>query len=259
MNSFSQSPIPRRAIALLPVLLIVAACSSDSLSPKGARSLSLSFSTAPRSSASPSTAPATSVSATDAIVLTKVQLVLSDIELAKGGAGCTESEQGQQGECDGLELAPVLIDLPVTAGVTTALTTTVPQGTYSGLDAAIKPLRSDDASSTALLTANPSFAGKSLRVEGTYGGVPFTFFSDVSSELQLTFVPPLVVSTDKPNLNVTVAVDLQSWFLAPDGITRLNPADPTNAATIAANIRRSFRAFEDDNEDGREDSQSSGE
>lgn len=250
MNRFSQSPMPVRAAAVLPLLLLAAACSSDTLSPKSARSLSLSFSTAPRTATAPSLAPSTSTAPADAIVFTKVQLVLADVELARSSASCTTTAQGQEGECESLELAPVLIDLPVTPGATTALTNTVPEGTYSGLDAAIKPLRSDDAGAAALLAANPSFAGKSVRVEGTYGGAPFVFFSDVSSELQLTFAPPLVVTTAKPKLNVTVAVDPQTWFLAADGTTRLNPADPANAATIAANIRRSFRAFEDDNEDG---------
>jgi hypothetical protein len=42
------------------------------------------------------------------------------------------------------------------------------------------------------------------------------------------------------------------WFRAPDG-SRLSPLDPAAREAILANIRASFNAFEDDDEDGIED------
>ncbi len=89
-----------------------------------------------------------------------------------------------------------------------------------------------------------------MRVEGTYKGTAFVYSAPVDAELELRFNPPLVVnSTSK---NITVDVDVASWFKDSSGAA-LDPSSPANAATIAANIRKSFNVFEDDNEDGESD------
>ena len=225
-------------------VVLTSAC-SDSVAPSGARSLSVSFATA-------KAAPARSISASlaaspaDSIILSKAQLVLSNIELSKVGGTCTVTSQGHQGDCQDIEVNPAAIELPLTAGAKTAFAVGIPEGTYSGLEAEISPARAGSSIATAL----PELAGKSIRVEGTYGGAPFVYSTDISADLELSFSPPIAVTKD--GLNVTVGVDVNSWFRDASG-ARLDPRNAANAATINANIRRSFKAYEDDDKDGGDD------
>ena len=52
--------------------------------------------------------------------------------------------------------------------------------------------------------------------------------------------------------NITLDIDASKWFVAADG-SRLDPRDAANKAAIEANIRASFNAFEDDDENGEDD------
>jgi hypothetical protein len=67
----------------------------------------------------------------------------------------------------------------------------------------------------------------------------------------MDFDPPLVI--DATTKNATVAIDVRKWFLNPDG-TMIDPTTATagsmNLSQIENNIRRSFHAFEDEDEDG---------
>ena len=94
-----------------------------------------------------------------------------------------------------------------------------------------------------------------MHVEGTFNGTPFTYDGNASAELELTFATPIVV--DASGMNITVNVDLSTWFV--DGSGSL--VDPTtansggaNESLVARNIHQSFEAFEDDNKDGTDDS-----
>jgi hypothetical protein len=66
---------------------------------------------------------------------------------------------------------------------------------------------------------------------------------------------PLVV-TDGTPVSVTVNVSVNDWFTNADG-SLIDPstvlANPSVLARVKARIRASFRAFEDDDHDGKED------
>jgi len=72
--------------------------------------------------------------------------------------------------------------------------------------------------------------------------------------VELEFNPPLVV--DAAGKNVTVQVDVGSWFKASGGAIidprTANPGQP-NASAVAARIKASLRGFNDDNKDGKDD------
>ena len=243
----------------------VAAC-ADSTGPRGTRPVTVSFTTSSASAASASLAPLTllgSTSAADALVITKAQLVLSRIELQKAGASCTSTEaagddnDGDQ-ECAELELAPTVVDLPVNGTVVSKLQVAVPTGTYSALEAKISPVHLNNEhngkGSAAFLAAHPDLAGVSIRVEGTFNGKAFTFTSPVKAEIETKFNPPLDVTTATPN--ITINADLSNWFKTSSG-TLIDPATANaggpNAELVAQNIRRSFKAFRDDDHDGHDD------
>lgn len=198
----------------------------------------------------------------DALVITRAQLVVARMELARAGAVCTSDDAAGDDDdgdddCAELELAPSVVELPVNGTVVDELSVAVPAGSYSALEARMRPIRDNGGrghGSAAFLLAHPDLEGVSVLVEGTFNGSPFTFTSDVSTGAEQTFAPPLDVG-DTP-LNLTVQVDLAAWFASSSGgliDPRTATAGTEDARLIAANIKRSFRAFRDDDHDGHED------
>ena len=260
------------AAALGLCLVLASACSSaDRTAGPNARPLSLSFTT--RAKASPSVVGASSINQLtvaaggNTLVINKAQVVFSKIELAAvSTTACTGDDAvqlvstdmsggGDNSECEELRADPALVALPVDASVTTALVSTVPAGTYTDFQARIRPVNPNTTAGAAFLATHPTFAGVSVHVEGTYNGTAFTYDGESNAKLELAFSPPIVVM-DASGLNITVNVDLSTWFR--DGAGGLvDPATAntggTNEALVEHNIHESFEAFEDDNHDGHDD------
>jgi hypothetical protein len=252
--------------ALLGMTALLAGC-TDSTSASAGRPMSVSFATGSASPAatmsiSPSGASRsiTATSGANTLVISKAQVVVARMELARAGASCTSTsaagdDQSDEHQCAELTLAPSLVDLPVDATIASPLQINIPAGTYSALEAKIRPVRGDadhGKGSAAFLTAHPEFAGVTVRVEGTYNGKAFVYTGAPRAEFETVFNPPIVV--DAAPANVTVQVDLATWFKDASGAL-IDPSS-TNAdamATIANNIRRSFRAFHDDDRNGKDD------
>jgi hypothetical protein len=242
------------------------ACSSDTTNPgtmPGAVSLSFATTGATTTSASAATNPTgvfALAAATDSLVITKAQIVLSRLELQRSGATCTSTESAgdddkiDNSSCAELELAPSIVSLSVTGGVTQALNSSIPSGTYTAFEAKIRSVEAKKAASTAFLAAHPEMAGASVRVEGTFNGKAFTYTGAPKAELEGLFNPPLVA--DSTGANITINVDLANWFRTSSG-TLVDPASANaggaNAALVMSNIARSFKAFRDDDHDGHDD------
>lgn len=240
--------------AALAVIVVggLAACSDTTGTARVPVTLSLSGIASTRLAMAPN-GPSASVTITgggNTIVITKAQVVLSHIELAQSeSASCVVS--GDDHDCEEMRIDPMLVDLPVTPTVTQELSVTLPAGTYHEFEAKISAPRSGEPGAAAFLAAHPDFAGKSLHVEGTFNGTPFVYDGAPKAELELAFNPPLVATANSTN-NVTVHVDLQSWFRDGSGNV-IDPNNSANASLILSNIKHSFRAFEDDNHDGLDD------
>lgn len=246
-----------RSLSLASLLALgsLAGCSDSTAGTGGARSMSLSFATVPSRSASASIASLSLGASAGTLVITKAQLVLSKSELHRSGASCTSSHESDDHDCPELKLGPMLVDLPLDTTAKGVLVVDLPAGTYTQFEAKIDAVMNETegvpAASAAFLAANPTFRGVSVRVEGTYDGQPFVYSSATEGELEITFSPPLVV--DGSASNVTVNVDLSSWFRRSDG----SAIDPRTATAGSAtkeivddNIKRSFDVFEDDDRDG---------
>lgn len=228
---------------------------SNSTAPSG-QAMSLSFSSrSPVASRSVgSLSPSFSITVTsgaNTVVITKAQLVLRKIKL-KGvsGPSCPETEVGGD-SCEELKLGPTLVELPLTTGTSAPLAVIVPAGQYRELELQIhKP--GGDARDVAFTAANPTFANISIRVEGTFNGTPFVFTSALNQELELDFSPALTVAATGGN--ITIQIDVATWFKTASGAV----IDPNTANTGGANesavkeqIKRSMRAVEDNDRDGR--------
>ncbi len=263
-----------RFLCLLGAAVSMAAC-ADSIKPGASTPLSLSFATAPSTGASASLSPAspqfdvTTTEGANTLVITKAQVVVARAELQLSGATCASeadagddateangaNRDGEHTDCESLELAPSVVDVPVTSAVVSTLNVMIPAGTYSALEAKIRPVRANSGhGSAAFLTANPTFAGVSVRVEGTYNGTTFVYTGTPEAKLEIEFSPPMVVGASP--LNLTVNVDISTWFRSASGAL-IDPATANasgaNAEVVASNIRRSFRAFRDDDRNGHDD------
>lgn len=255
---------------------MIAGCAGDSVSPAAhaaVRDMSLSFMTAPAvqtgttpaadtvvgSSGSPTGTALQAVSGGDTLLITRVQLVLSRLELTQTtGASCENDDENDTTHgpmCTEVERGSVLVDLPTDTSVQTDINANIPAGTYASLEARLRPQQSgngrDDA---AFLALHPEFQGVNVRVEGTFRGVPFVYTGAADAKLELVFSPPL--AADSTGLNVTIHVDVTRWFRDSAG-GLIDPATAnrggTNTSLVLNNIQQSFRAFRDDGRDGHED------
>jgi hypothetical protein len=226
----------------------------------------MSFTKGSGSSQAPAAAIAPSYSAAPitiggkTLVVSQVQVVLSEVELEQmEHSGLC---QGEVPGCEEYSAGPVLIDLPLDGGVVTTLSTGVADGTYGGAELKIDVPEEGDATTTAFLAAHPSWPqSASLHVVGTFdaadgtGAQPFDVYLSGEAELELEFNPPVVVDATGA-FNVTVAIDPDTWFVAVGG-TLIDPralaTDANLEASVFANIETSFHGFEDDNKDGLED------
>jgi hypothetical protein len=248
----------------------LAACAGDSTGPAATRAVSVSFTSRASSatSASLSSAPQSVTVGTDVLLVQSVELVLSRVELQSVGGTCaSEAAAGDDDahaddrSCAELELAPSVVTVPVNGGVAGALTVNVPAGSYSSLEAKIRPVDTKSggerrAGSAAFLSAHPDLAGVSVRVRGTFNGSTFTYVGAPQAQLETAFSPALVIDAAGASTNLTVNVDLTSWFRNSSG-TLVDPstanAGGANASLVAENVKRSFRAFRDDDRDGQDD------
>jgi len=232
----------------LPLLTFGAAC-GDSTNPN-TKPVSIAFSSQALVTTGPALSDVTITIGANTLVITKAQVVVRRIKMTTSTAVCADDDSGVDDSCAETFVGPVLVDLPLTSTSTsTSITASIPEGTYSSIEFKIhKP--AGESGDAAFVTANPNFANSSIRVEGTYNGSPFVFTSSISEKERLNFNPPVVI--DGTNKNVTVALDVGSWFKSGGQVVTPTTANPggTNENVVRNNIRASLRAFEDDDKNG---------
>jgi hypothetical protein len=150
-----------------------------------------------------------------------------------GGDHEGDDDEDDEKGCAVLKVGPLTVDLPLDTTTALVLDALVPPGTYKGvmvqLDAVL-------ASGTFTDTLGMSH--------------PFDFKSRGHAAIHIKFPTPITVGPSTSN--VTITVDVASWFKNSSGAV-LDPADPANVGIISRNIKRSFRAFGDNDHDGHDD------
>lgn len=194
-------------------------------------------------------------SGSDALQIDSVNVVFARVVLYRSsGAACGTDghDDAQDQDCAELKSGPILVSLPLSAGAQTLFNVPASVGTYTGMKLRThKPKRADSGPNTqAFLAAHPEYESRSIRVVGKFRGAPFVWTGDPEAQLEQSFVPPLSV-TDVSGLNLTLKIDVASWFKAANGAL-LDPRT-TSYPQIANNIKQSFKAFEDKNHAGRDD------
>ena len=233
-------------------VVALAAC-GDSSSPNS-RPVSLSFSSQAPAVAVANVSAVKDVTVTigaNTLVITKAQLVVRSIKLKQTTTQICSDDDAIADDCDEVKLAPMLVDLPLTANGVTTLTASIPEGTYREISFKIHKPSDSDASDVAFRAANPTFATTSIRVEGTFNGQSFVYTSDLSETMELEFATPVVINAD--NQNVTVQFDLSSWFKVNGQVINPTTANKggVNENAVKANTRVSLHAIEDEDKNGR--------
>jgi hypothetical protein len=197
------------------------------------------------------------------IVLGRVRLAVQKISLdaAEASAAAATAPAAKEGGDDGgggsgsgmddgsgteeVEVGPFAVDLGADAlagGIHPVFDSDVPAGTYRELRIAIGPV-----ADTTMGTPLGDLGGRSVVVDGTIDGAPFSFASALASAQKVEMT--IQVAPDGSSRGVTLTVDPHGWFRAPDG-SRLDPTVDANRAAIEDAIRASIGAELEDEAEG---------
>lgn len=273
-----------KAILAVAAVILVAACSDSTSTGTGSNAtVQFNVATAHRPAAGVALAvtgsPDTLTDGTNELVIDSAQMVLRDIKFHltdttacsdngdDGNDGADDDGTPDQGpgdnirmshdsagedDCDELHIGPYLLDLPLDDGPARSFSLEVPAGTYREVKFKVhKATRSSDAS---FIAAHPALEDRSVRVVGTYNGVPFVFTSDASANQESEFNPPITVDGTTAT-DLTLFVDISTWFVVDGALvdpSRANSEEPL-ASQVKNNIKASIRAFKDDDRDGEDD------
>ena len=253
----------RAALAsMMAVSGLLAGCSSDDLTdPEGGETaLSLSVALGPDGivGAVRSVFDVEQSDGTNVLVMSRVVIVLRDIELERQFDDCPEpGEEFDEDECEKFETGPILLELPLDGQVEQVVQVEVEADTYDELEFEVHKPDDDDPDDLAFIQTNPTFEDVSIRVEGTFNGETFIFEQDLNEEQEVELVPPLVVEPGAGSINLTMVLDVTTWFIRQDGSLvdprTANKGQP-NENLVRDNIRASIEgtdAFEDSDRDGK--------
>lgn len=248
-------------LALVILAVGLGGCSDNTSPSASTANFSLTFA-APQvagAGAAKAVAPDTFFAGGDTLVLTSAQVVLRKIELQACAAYDTSLADSSGVDSlwvEEFEAGPMLVDLPLGGAISQVLSVEVTPGTYSEVEFKVQPVRGDEPEAVAFLAAHPEFEDVSIRAEGTFNGVPFTFTTRMGAHQESDIDPALVVGDGSGPVNLTLSVDHGRWFAGPDS-TLVDPSTALfggeNRVLVERNIRRSFRAFEDRDHDGLDD------
>jgi hypothetical protein len=242
----------KRTLALLASAALLAGC-SDSMAPGS--QVSLSFSGGQATAAPNAGFYAAPSAGAAALVITKAEVVLREIELKRVEVVNCDVIPEPDG-CEKFEIGPVLIDVPVDGTTATEVAIDIDPGMYDELEFDIHKVSGDDEEDATFVATYPQMADLSIRVEGTFDGVPFTFTTDLDVEQEHDLVPAIEITENTGSTNVTVSLGLSQWFLDAGG-NELNPETGNkggeNESLIKENIKQAIEAFEDKDRDGVED------
>ena len=265
----------RRSISVLAILTAAGliAC-SEGTGPGNKPLISFNVSTLSGTSGNLQSVSDTVVGGANTLVLDQVELVLRDIRFKRLNddacddedsvlrpASHDDGENGNDGNddaCETVNAGPFLLDLPLGSGVEKVFSVPVDTGTFDELRIRLHKPEDDgsDPADLAFLAAHPEFAAISIRAIGTWNGAPFTFTSELDAEQEMQLTPPLVVTDAGANVDVTLKVDVATWFADGNG-GLVDPATANkggqNENLVRDNIEHSFDAFQDEDHDGHDD------
>jgi len=236
----------RSAMAAVALAGLITACSSSTdVGANAPTQLSFTTSAVASNTASAAVVPITNGGHT--LDLTQVTLTIARAELKRATNNVCREDEGDDDandddhegtsttmeDCAEVKVGPAAVDLPLTGGMITVPSNAIPAGTFRELELRVS----------------------SVRLKGTFDTKPFDVTLPVNVRREVEFATPLVVTDGTPT-SITVNVPVNTWLVNPNG-TLVDPttilASPSLLAIIKSRIAASFRAFEDEDHDGKDD------
>lgn len=164
----------------------------------------------------------------DTLVIERVRIAVSEVELEGKDEGDAEFEMGAR-----------IVGVALDGSPTEVAVESVPEGSYETLGLELTRNSGDFGTPAA-----------SILVEGSWEGSAFEYRSDVAPELEFHLDAPAVVK-DGGDARISITFDVAAWFLDASGAA-LDPTDAANRDTIESSIRSSMAAHAEV-EDGEDD------
>jgi len=252
-----------KAISLVALsLFALSACGGgDSTGADNPRALALSLSVpggATLASSGPAPSAGFPVTFSDAdsntLTFTRVAIVVREIELKRQFTpDCDNSETGSGDSCEKFSTGPILFELPLDGQVTQVFSIVVPTDTYDELSFDIHKPSDDTPEDLAFIQQNQAFADISILAEGTFNSDPFVFTQRLNEEQEIQLSPPLTVEEGSAPANLTLELDIETWFTMGGGLVDPDSANDggENENGVETNIKNSIDAFRDDDRSGR--------
>lgn len=176
--------------------------------------------------------------ASDPIVLDTVKILLKDIKFRQAA-----------GDSSNVKVGPMVVYLNLNGIPTEFAAGIVIAGNYDKIKFRLhKPEAGDVISDPEFIAGSSGELRYSVIVKGTYNGVPFIYKSSKTATQEVN-LKNYVNLTAEVKTNVTLSVDVNSWFYKDTVV--LNPNNIDNQNDIDNNIKDSFKkAFRDANKDG---------
>lgn len=146
---------------------------------------------------------------------------------------------------------PLVVDLDLSGGLTTVGPIDIPVGEYNKVSFRLhKPDTGEEDLDPDFYESDSGSDRYSVVVTGTHSDTTFVFKSRRTARQRLEFDPPLVITDTTGTVNVTLSVDLSSWFVDSESGVDLNPSDEQDESDIDNAISKSFRGFVDNDKSG---------
>lgn len=175
------------------------------------------------------------------LTLTDVRIVVDDFELKRENDIAECSAIPRTDLCADLEIAPAIVDLPLTAGVTVVGDDMVPAGEYEEIEFDVVNLRGSASALLAQARALPGYADwpeeASIAARGTFtdaqsGEVrPFTVYFDLSAAVELEF---RMTIAHNGTGTMTVHVDPVTWLTFQGAVVDLSAIDFASTGEVAS-------------------------
>lgn len=168
--------------------------------------------------------------------LDTIHVIVAEFELERTeGAedACEDDRSGSDDDCEEFDVGPTFVNLPLDAGPTTAVTASVPPGSYEEVEFEVEDLDDDEENTaerqriaeltTSIRAQFPDWPrDASMRVAGTFtptGGTPrpFVAYFEAEIEVEREFDTPFVVTEDDVSRTITVELNPSLWFSRVDG------------------------------------------
>ena len=250
------------ALALVAILLMTGCDSQSGSNDAGTQTLELSVSIAPNfpNGVAKGGSGLELTDGTNTLDIMYVGVVLREIELERvEGFDCDAFDDDQpsheENECEEFETGPLLLEPALDGSVEHVASIEIPEGFYKELEFDIHKVGGEE--DIDFVNAHPAFDGISIRVEGTFNDVSFVFTQDLDEEQEIEFDSPIEISADTGVTNITLHLDLSTWFVTNTGVL-VDPAMANDGGAyeglVEENIKNSNDVFEDDDHDGHDDS-----